>query len=82
MKKQKLNLNDLKVESFITSLNENISKTINGGVGNLVTKGATTEPSAMTEVCGHCSEAATACDPDGCPTPSGFYHCTVPGYGC
>ena len=31
MKKQKLNLSNLKVESFITDLNQNKSKTINGG---------------------------------------------------
>ena len=35
MKKQKVNLNDLKVVSFVTSLNQNESKTVNGGTNHI-----------------------------------------------
>ena len=35
MKKKKLTLNNLKVESFVTSLKQNEAKTINGGAMNI-----------------------------------------------
>ena len=75
MKKKKLNLKDLKVESFITTLDENIVKTINGGTQYVQTEDYASMRDSCQNTCRkHCSDL--------CPTPSGFWACTIPGMGC
>lgn len=39
MKKQKLSLNSLKVESFVTNLDKKNSQTVNGGNGDVMPSG-------------------------------------------
>lgn len=77
MEKKKLNLSDLKVQSFVTSLNNSAQKTIQGGTGQTV------NPACATLVAG-CQSQAAICQSQGAGCSSGgpicYPECTMPMY--
>jgi len=65
MKKKKLNLNDLKVESFVTSIGGNKSQTVKGGWIHQ----AVDNSDHCSEVCSYlCEASAGICPSEDCET--------------
>lgn len=69
MKKKKLNLNDLKVESFVTSITSSKSKTVKGGWNQAVD-----DSQHCSEVCSYlCDASAGICPTEDCETQAACF---------
>lgn len=75
MKKNKINLHDLKIQSFVTSLKANEENTVQGG--RLITNSGMCPGNICTDTCSDpalCNGSNTGCDPGG---GDNSFYCTL-----